>query len=126
MPIIDNDTTVVATGTYAMHNFGTPTFYLITGDGTRFVVNTVTTNPDSSMTLTRISTTEWYDLDLATREAKQHARQQAFRAELQRVVFSSSCAFCNEHRQDKTMPPHEASIRCQSGRYDHCTCDICY
>lgn len=23
-------------------------------------------------------------------------------------------------------PPHQASARCQSGRYAHCTCDTCF
>jgi len=37
-----------------------------------------------------------------------------------------NCAYCDAHRDDKMMPYHDASDRCESGKHDHCTCDACY
>jgi hypothetical protein len=36
------------------------------------------------------------------------------------------CAYCDAHRSDTMMPPHDASRFCESGRHAHCTCDTCY
>lgn len=35
------------------------------------------------------------------------------------------CQVCNEYPPDEG-PPHDASPRCESGRREHCTCDICF
>ena len=43
-----------------------------------------------------------------------------------RIYRSDDCAYCVAHRDDSMMPPHQASSACESGKYDHCTCDTCY
>ena len=46
---------------------------------------------------------------------------------LRRVLCTDgSCKTCNEHKPGEIMPPHDASVRCESGRRNHCTCDICF
>lgn len=37
----------------------------------------------------------------------------------------SGCTYC-ETVDDKGAPPHDASPRCESGKHNHCTCDICW
>lgn len=36
-----------------------------------------------------------------------------------------ACAFCQENK-GKMHPPHFASPRCESGKRNHCTCDVCF
>jgi hypothetical protein len=38
------------------------------------------------------------------------------------------CKTCDraEAEGDRMKPPHDASSNCESGKYDHCTCDTCY
>jgi hypothetical protein len=36
------------------------------------------------------------------------------------------CAYCDEHREDTMMPPHDPSRFCESGKRNHCTCDVCF
>lgn len=36
------------------------------------------------------------------------------------------CACCDANRADEMMPPHDASLRCESGHRAHCTCDTCF
>lgn len=36
------------------------------------------------------------------------------------------CSYCDEHKNDGMMPPHDASSACESGSHPHCTCDACY
>lgn len=36
------------------------------------------------------------------------------------------CSCCDQHRNDKMMPSHTASDRCESGKRNHCTCDTCF
>lgn len=38
------------------------------------------------------------------------------------------CAYCDREREagNSFFPPHTARWRCQSGRYNHCTCDGCF
>ena len=38
------------------------------------------------------------------------------------------CSYCDLEYQKPTwvFPPHTASPRCQSGGYNHCTCDTCF
>jgi hypothetical protein len=36
------------------------------------------------------------------------------------------CSYCDSHRTDSMMPPHTASSQCESGKREHCTCDVCF
>jgi hypothetical protein len=36
------------------------------------------------------------------------------------------CQYCDQCRDDKMMPSHTASERCESGKRPHCACDTCY
>jgi hypothetical protein len=36
------------------------------------------------------------------------------------------CKTCDEWRDEKFHPAHDASPRCQSGKHAHCTCDTCF
>lgn len=36
------------------------------------------------------------------------------------------CPTCLARKPGEMMPPHKASDRCESGKYNHCTCDICF
>lgn len=36
------------------------------------------------------------------------------------------CKFCDAHRADSMMPSHSPSENCESGKYPHCTCDVCF
>lgn len=36
------------------------------------------------------------------------------------------CLYCQQYQPGEMMPPHDASPRCESGRRNHCTCDICW
>jgi hypothetical protein len=42
------------------------------------------------------------------------------------MLINGMCKFCDEHRDDRMMPPHDASPRCESGKRHHCTCDTCF
>lgn len=50
------------------------------------------------------------------------------RVKAARVIraFDGECAYCDRNRHDNMMPPHDASSRCESGKHNHCTCDICF
>jgi hypothetical protein len=37
----------------------------------------------------------------------------------------AACAYCQENK-GVMHPPHFASSRCESGKRNHCTCDICF
>ena len=41
-------------------------------------------------------------------------------------INDRSCGFCDDHLDDKMMPPHTASPNCESGKRNHCTCGVCY
>jgi hypothetical protein len=43
----------------------------------------------------------------------------------ERVIFLSGCDFCIKNR-NAISPPHDASHRCESGGYTHCSCDRCF
>ena len=43
--------------------------------------------------------------------------------ELRRHAFEN-CHTCQDYNGDG--PPHFASIRCESGGYNHCSCDVCF
>jgi hypothetical protein len=38
------------------------------------------------------------------------------------------CVYCDQMREEKkdSFPNHTAMYFCQSGRYDHCSCDRCF
>lgn len=36
------------------------------------------------------------------------------------------CAYCATYGKESMMPYHDASDRCESGKYPHCTCDTCF
>lgn len=39
----------------------------------------------------------------------------------------AGCGTCDEDPENKQMmPPHDASSRCESGKYTHCSCDTCF
>jgi hypothetical protein len=44
---------------------------------------------------------------------------------LEAEIEASRCLYCEE-TGGKFRPPHKASNRCESGKRDHCTCDICF
>ncbi len=44
---------------------------------------------------------------------------------LQRRREIEACAFCRENK-GKMAPRHFASPRCESGKRNHCTCDVCF
>jgi len=39
---------------------------------------------------------------------------------------TGQCSYCDDHRDDTMMPPHDASPRCESGKHQHCTCNTCF
>ena len=43
-----------------------------------------------------------------------------------RVMLTGLCTYCDRHRDEFMMPPHHASPRCESGKRNHCTCDLCF
>ena len=45
-----------------------------------------------------------------------------------RLVPKGECATCDRERHNPfgEFPRHTASDRCQSNKYPHCTCDICW
>lgn len=45
-----------------------------------------------------------------------------------RIYFDEKCSFCveQENKGNTFFPPHQASENCESGKYDHCTCDTCF
>lgn len=44
-----------------------------------------------------------------------------------RVVEAGACRGCDAQRAgDVHSPRHNASPRCESGSYPHCTCDACW
>lgn len=36
------------------------------------------------------------------------------------------CVTCDSNRNDGMMPSHTPSDRCESGKRQHCTCDVCF
>ena len=41
-------------------------------------------------------------------------------------VLDGSCPTCAALARGELCPPHDASPRCESGRRNHCSCDICF
>lgn len=36
------------------------------------------------------------------------------------------CGYCATYGKESMTPYHDASARCESGKYPHCTCDTCF
>jgi hypothetical protein len=36
------------------------------------------------------------------------------------------CNYCDQHGDNQMMPPHQPSRNCESGKHNHCTCDVCF
>lgn len=36
------------------------------------------------------------------------------------------CSTCDQFRGETLKPPHMAASGCESGKRDHCTCDVCF
>ena len=49
-----------------------------------------------------------------------------FGAETTLRRLEKDCKYCNENAFEPMMPNHNASLRCESGRHNHCTCDTCF
>lgn len=43
-----------------------------------------------------------------------------------RILSNKRRARCKTCEAGGMMPPHTASLRCESGRRNHCSCDICF
>lgn len=59
-------------------------------------------------------------LSLAERE-----RMARWNRALAAGIVAEGCAYCAAHWLG-IMPSHTASLRCQSGKRPHCTCDTCF
>ena len=48
--------------------------------------------------------------------------------EVGRLAPRGECSTCDRERHNPWghFPRHKASNRCQSNKYPHCTCDICW
>ncbi|MEK6880048.1 MAG: hypothetical protein AABY22_10590 [Nanoarchaeota archaeon] len=48
---------------------------------------------------------------------------------IRRKYWDENCKFCLEQdplNSGVMFPPHEASESCESGKHEHCTCDVCF
>lgn len=43
-----------------------------------------------------------------------------------RIAINAGCATCDSLGSHDFAPPHDASARCESGKRNHCACDICF
>lgn len=52
----------------------------------------------------------------------------AKRPRRQHKLEPGECAFCDHERADGNdfHPSHDASPFCDSGKHDHCSCDVCF
>lgn len=41
-------------------------------------------------------------------------------------VLDGSCPTCQALAKGEMCPPHDASPRCESGKRNHCSCDVCF
>jgi hypothetical protein len=41
-------------------------------------------------------------------------------------VMPGDCAYCDRECGNDFHPPHDASERCQIGKRNHCSCDMCF
>jgi hypothetical protein len=42
------------------------------------------------------------------------------------LPWAAGCVTCSQRLPGEMMPPHDASDRCESGKRNHCSCDICF
>lgn len=40
--------------------------------------------------------------------------------------YDPECNYCISHYRTSISPNHYASLNCESGKHNHCTCDICF
>lgn len=44
-----------------------------------------------------------------------------------RRIFVVGCSYCeSDDCNFGFCPPHDASPRCESGKHNHCSCDVCF
>lgn len=41
-------------------------------------------------------------------------------------MLDGTCRTCEALARGEMCPPHDASPRCESGKRNHCSCDICF
>lgn len=61
-------------------------------------------------------------------ERERRIRQNIDLGVMQRRHEVPGCNFCDEMvAKEKTFhPSHDASRRCESGKREHCSCDVCF
>lgn len=42
------------------------------------------------------------------------------------ILSGGQCVTCSQHMASEMMPPHDASPKCESGKRNHCSCDVCF
>ena len=64
-------------------------------------------------------------LDYLKKISKDHTKPPSRRTFIEEV---GECKICDNHRNQKIpfMPPHDAAENCESNKYSHCSCDICF
>ena len=40
--------------------------------------------------------------------------------------YDPECNYCIAHYRQSISPSHYASLGCESGGHNHCTCDVCF
>jgi hypothetical protein len=61
--------------------------------------------------------------------ARPHSQPEGAEAKsVRRFILSPHglCVTCSQYVAGEMMPWHDASPRCESGKRNHCTCDICF
>jgi hypothetical protein len=43
-----------------------------------------------------------------------------------RLMPPGVCNYCDQNRGTSMFPSHDASPNCESGKWPHCTCDVCF
>jgi hypothetical protein len=63
---------------------------------------------------------------MTIQEVKDAMKRPDMTDELAEVM--GNCPYCVSclSKGDKYFPRHNASMNCESGGHDHCSCDICY
>ena len=68
-----------------------------------------------------------HDLAWYRKRAFRGGFELAHRAMAENMRFpDDDCSMCAEGRKTGFAPAHYASIRCESGRHEHCSCDTCF
>jgi len=55
-----------------------------------------------------------------------HGQDKPWHVIRRRIVTEEGCPTCAELARGSFGPPHDPSPRCESGKRNHCTCDICF